>query len=182
MSIDIIFAVLLLIAVVKGWRRGLIIAVFSVIAFIVGMAAAMKLSVVVATYLKDSTSVSAQWLPFLSFAIVFIGVVLLIRWGANLLEASLEITLLGWVNRLGGMLLYVVIYTLAYSVILFFATQLKLVNEETIARSTTYHRIQPLGPVVIDTFGKLIPWFKDMFTELEGFFDHIAQQAHKPVS
>ena len=177
MAIDLLFTVLMLIAIIKGWRRGLIIAVFSVIAGIVGLAAALKLSTVVAAYLKDSTNVSVQWLPFLSFAIVFIGVVLLIRWAANLMEASLEVALLGWVNRLGGMLLYVVVYALAFSVLLFFATQLKLFSDETVARSVTYSRIQPLGPMVINTFGKLVPWFKDMFTELEGFFAHIAQQA-----
>jgi len=177
MAIDLLFTVIMLVAIIKGWRRGLIIAVFSVVAGIVGLAAALKLSTVVAAYLKDSTNVSVQWLPFLSFAIVFIGVVLLIRWAANLIEASLEVTLLGWVNRLGGMLLYVIVYTLAFSVLLFFATQLKLFSDETVARSVTYSRIQPLGPMVINTFGKLVPWFKDMFTELEGFFAHMAQRA-----
>ncbi len=177
MSIDILFGILLLIAVVKGWRRGLVIAVFSVIALIVGLAAAMKLSTVVAAWLKDSTNISVQWLPFISFAIVLIGVVLLIRWGANLIEASLEVTLMGWLNRLGGMVLYILIYTLAFSVLLFYAAQLKLLNEDTIAQSVTYSKIQPLGPMVINTFGRLVPWFKDMFTELEGFFTQIAQQA-----
>jgi membrane protein required for colicin V production len=143
----------------------------------VGLAAALKLSTVVADYLKDSTSISAKWLPFLSFAIVFIGVVLLIRWAANLMEASLEVALLGWVNRLGGILLYVVVYTLAFSVVLFFATQMRLFSEETIAKSVTYSSIRPLGPMVIDGFAKLIPWFKDMFTELEGFFAHIAERS-----
>lgn len=177
MIIDIIFGILLLLAVVKGWRRGLIVAVFSVIAIIVGIAAAMKLSTAVAGWLKDSTNVSVQWLPFLSFAIVLIGVILLIRLGANLIEASLEVTLLGWVNRLGGILLYIIVYTLAFSVVLFYATQLKLLNEGTIAQSVTYSKIQPLGPMVINTLGRLIPWFKDMFTELEGFFAHIAQRS-----
>jgi membrane protein required for colicin V production len=179
MIIDILFGVLMLMAVVKGWRRGLIIAVFSVIAIIVGIAAAMKLSTVVAAWLKDSTNVSVQWLPFLSFAIVLIGVILLIRWGANLIEASLEVTLMGWVNRLGGMLLYIIVYTLAFSVVLFYAAQLKLLNETTIVQSVTYSKIQPLGPMVIDTLGRLIPWFKDMFIELEDFFAHIAQQQVK---
>lgn len=177
MVIDILFGILLLLAIVKGWRRGLVIAVFSVIALVVGLAAAMKLSTVVAAWLKDSTSISVQWLPFLSFAIVLIGVILLIRWGANLIEASLEVTLMGWVNRLGGMVLYVLLYTLAFSVVLFYATQLKLLNEDTIVQSVTYSKIQPLGPMVIDTFGRLVPWFKDMFTELESFFTQIAQQA-----
>ncbi len=99
--------------------------------------------------------------------------------GANLIEASLEVTLMGWVNRLGGMLLYIIVYTLAFSILLFYAAQLKLLNESTIVQSVTYSKIQPLGPMVIDTLGRLIPWFKDMFTELEDFFAHIAQQQVK---
>lgn len=181
MIIDILFGILLLMAVIKGWRRGLVVAVFSFIAIIVGLAAAMKLSTVVAEWLKDSTNVSVQWLPFLSFAIVLIGVILLIRLGANLIEASLEVTLLGWVNRLGGILLYIIVYTLAFSVLLFYAAQLKLLNDNTIAGSLTYEAVQPLGPKVINTLGGLIPWFKDMFTELEGFFEHIAQQPQPPA-
>jgi membrane protein required for colicin V production len=34
-----------------------------------------------------------------------------------------------------------------------------------------------LAPLVINTVGKLIPWFKDMFTQLEGFFAQIAQRS-----
>lgn len=177
MIIDILFGILLLLAVIKGFRRGLVIAVFSVVAIIVGIAAAMKLSTLVADWLKDSTNVSVQWLPFLSFAIVLIGVILLIRLGANLIEASMEVTLMGWVNRLGGMVLYIIVYTLAFSVFLFYATQLKLLKEETIADSVVYSRIQPLAPLIINTFGRLIPWFKDMFTQLEGFFAQIAQRS-----
>lgn len=177
MIIDVLFGILLLLAVIKGFRRGLVIAVFSVVSIIVGIAAAMKLSTLVAGWLKDSTNVSVQWLPFLSFAIVLIGVILLIRLGANLIEASMEVTLMGWVNRLGGMVLYIIVYTLAFSVFLFYASQLKLLKEETIAESIVYSKIQPLAPMVMNTFGKLIPWFKDMFTQLEGFFAQIAQRS-----
>lgn len=169
---------MLIMAVIRGWQRGLVIAIFSVIGLIIGIAAAMKLSTVVAGWLKDSTSISAQWLPVISFAAVFIGVVLLIRWGANLIEATLEVALLGWANKLGGILLYIILYTLAYSVMLFYAEQLKLISPTAIQQSVTYAYIQPLGPWVIDGFGKLIPAFRDMFGELEAFFDRLAQKAN----
>jgi membrane protein required for colicin V production len=177
MIIDIVFIIMLIMAVIKGWQRGLVIAVFSVIGLIVGIVAAMKLSALVAEWLKDSTSISAKWLPFISFAVVFIGAVLLIRLGANLLESTLEVALLGWANKLGGILLYIIIYTLAYSVLLFYAAQLKFINAESIQQSVTYAYIQPLGPWVVDGIGKLIPAFKDMFTELEAFFERIAADA-----
>jgi membrane protein required for colicin V production len=164
-------------AIVKGLRRGLIIALCSVIAFVVGIAAAMKLSVVVAGYLKDSVNVSVQWLPVISFILVFVAVVLLIRLGAKMLEKTVELAALGWINRLAGVLFYAMLYMLGFSVLLFYAQQVHLVDESTADRSLTYSVIQPWGPLVINTFGKLIPLFKDMFTELEQFFARIAQHA-----
>ena len=159
---------------IKGLRRGLIVAVFSIFAFIAGVAAAMKLSVVVAEYLKDSVNISAKWLPFLSFAVVFIGVVILVRWVASLLESTVELAMMGWANKIGGIVLYTILYMFTLSVILFFVQKVKLISDETIANSITWPILQPLGPWVINGFGKLIPVFKDMFTELSNFFAGLA--------
>lgn len=164
-------------AVIKGLRRGLIIAVFSFVAFIVGIAAAMKLSVAVAGYLKDSVHVSAKWLPFISFALVFIGVALLIRWAAKLLTETVEMAMLGWVNKIGGIVLYAILYMFTLSVILFFMQQVKLIAPDTIAHSVNWWWLQPLGPWVIDGFGKLIPVFRNMFSELTTFFASLTAPA-----
>ena len=72
MIIDIIVAVILILAIIKGYRQGLIVAFFSLIAFIVGLAAALKLSVVVAGYIGKAVNVSDKWLPIISFAVVFL--------------------------------------------------------------------------------------------------------------
>lgn len=176
MVIDIVLLVMLVMAVIKGLQRGIIVAVFSLIGLVVGIAAALKLSVLVAEWLKDSTNISSRWLPAISFLLVFVVVVLLIRLLANLIEASVELALLGWVNKIGGALLYMIIYTLSYSVLLFFLVQLKLISEKTIAESVTYSYVEPWGPVVINGIGKIIPLFKDMFTELENFFGKLAQK------
>ena len=66
MFIDILVAIALVFATVKGIRNGLIIAVFSILAFIIGLAAALKLSTVVASWLAQSTNINVQWLPFLA--------------------------------------------------------------------------------------------------------------------
>jgi membrane protein required for colicin V production len=176
MVIDIVLLVMLVMAVIKGLQRGIIVAVFSLIGLIVGIAAALKLSVLVAGWLEDSTNISSRWLPAISFLLVFVVVVLLIRLVANLIEASVKLALLGWVNKIGGALLYMIIYTLSYSVLLFFLVQLKLISEKTIAESVTYTYVEPWGPVVINGIGKIIPLFKDMFTELENFFGKLAQK------
>lgn len=176
MIIDVTLLVLMIMAIVKGLRRGLIVALFSFIAFIVGLVAALKLSAVVASYLDDAINVSARWLPFLSFALVFLLVVLLVRMVAALVESTIEMAMLGWANRIGGMLLYALLYLVIFSIILFFATEMNFFEEETLNQSVTYPAIRPVGPVVIDAIGTLLPWFKDMFSDLQEFFDRLSDK------
>ncbi|MEP7280201.1 MAG: CvpA family protein [Bacteroidota bacterium] len=170
MPIDIIFIVLLAIAVFKGYSRGLIVAVFSVLALVIGLAAAMKLSVVTAVRLKDAVHVAAKWLPVIAFAVVFLLVVLLVRLGARAIEKTAEFALLGWANKLGGILVYMVLYTVVLSVLLFYAEKAAILAPNTITSSKTYGFIKPWGPAAINAIGNMLPFFKDMFHQLEDFF------------
>jgi len=174
MLLDLIFAVIIVLSVLKGYQRGLIVGLFSLVAVIIGLAAAMKLSAVVAGYIGKAVKVSDEWLPVISFAVVFLVVVLLVRLGANAIERTVEVVTLGWLNKLGGILLYAAIYTVVFSVLLFYAEQIKILQPETIEKSVTYSFVQPWGPKVINGFGSVIPVFKDMFGELESFFGGVA--------
>lgn len=173
MLIDLVYAVFIVMAVIKGYQKGLVVAVFSVLAFILGLAAALKLSTVVAAYLHDSINVSAKWLPVIAFIIVFLAVVILVRLGGKLLEKTFELALLGWANRIAGIILYLLLYTIIFSIAMFYAEKLKLIRPSAITSSVTYSFVRPWGPVVIDNLARVIPWFKDMFTELENFFNAI---------
>lgn len=173
--IDIVFFFLVLTALFKGYRQGFIVAVFSVIALLVGLVAAMKLSVVAASYLAGSTNISARWLPVISFALVFLAVVILIRFASALVQKAAEAVMLGWLNRLAGMVLYTAIYTIIFSVVLFYADKIHLLSASALASSITYPFIRPCGPAVIDAIGYMIPFFKDMFHELGGFFEKIGK-------
>ena len=176
MILDLIVAIILVFAIIKGFQRGLIVGVFSFVAILIGLAAAIKLSVVVAEHLGRSVNISGKWLPVISFILVFIGVVLLVRLGANLIQRSVETAMLGWVNRLGGIFFYIAIYIAVFSVLLFYAEQVHLVKQETIDSSATYSYIRPIGPKAVDAFGTLIPFFKNMFIELERFFEGISRK------
>ena len=175
MIIDIIFAIMLIMALFRGYNQGLILGIFSFLSIIIGLAAALKLSAVVAGYIGRAVKVSEQWLPLISFVLVFIAVVLLVRLGARVIQKSFEMVMLGWLNRLGGMLFFGIIYTLVYSVILFYAEQMKLVSAETINQSMTWSYIRPLAPKVIDAMGTIIPFFRNVFEELQEFFASVGK-------
>lgn len=177
MLIDIVFILLLFLAVIKGYSRGFIIAIFSFLSFIIGLAAAMKFSVIVGQWLSDSININGKWLPIIAFILVMLIVGFIVRWCAMLIERSLQLMMLGFINKLAGILLYAALYTLVFSVILFYAVKMQLLKPETIASSRFYRFIQPWGSKVIDSFGFIIPWFKNMFSELTDFFQQVADKA-----
>ena len=174
--IDLVFAIVMVIAVIKGLRKGLVVAFFSIVAFIIGLAAAMKLSALVAVYLQKNISISNHWLPVISFLLVFIVVVVLVNLGGKMLEKTFELALLGWANRIGGAIFYVLLYTIIFSILLFYADQLDFIKPETKNGSVTYIHIQPWGPKLMDGIGKIIPIFKGMFQDLEDFFVSVSKQ------
>ena len=177
MIIDIIALVLIVMAIFKGLRNGLVVAIFSLLAFIIGLLAAIKLSTVVADYLGENVNVSQRWLPVLAFALVFIVVVLLVRLGAKAIEGVLKVAMLGWINRIGGVVLYIVLYLFIFSILLFYLEQLNIIKPSTIESSVTYEHIKPIGPAIMNAFGSVLPFFKNMFSELDSFFDHLAKSS-----
>jgi membrane protein required for colicin V production len=180
MLIDLVFAALMVFAMIKGYTRGLIIAVFSLLALVVGVAAAMKCSTVVAAWLGSSIHAGVKWLPVIAFVGVFVVVVLLVRLGAKALEKTVEMAMLGWANRLAGILLYAVLYTVVLSVALFYAEKIHLIASGTIAGSKTYPFIQPWGPKAMDAIGWIVPFFRNMFHELETFFAKVSGKIPPP--
>jgi len=174
MAIDIIFAILLLMAIFKGLQRGMLVALFSVFAFVAGLAAAIKFSAFVSVYLRDDLHMTSRWVPVLGFLLIFLAVVLVVRWLADLVEMAIDFGLMEWLNKLGGATLYVLLYISIYSVLLFYATQSGIIGRHTIQASRTYGFIEPWGPAVMNEVGRLIPFFRDMFGQLEAFFGGLA--------
>ena len=174
MLIDVAFVLLIILGCIKGYRKGLIIALFSFFAFIAGLAAALKLSSVVAERLSTNGEIPAKWLPVISFLAVFLVLVILVNLAGKILQESVEALLLGWVNRIGGMLLFTLLYGIIFSIFLFYAKQLQLLSEENARSSLAYVYVEPFGPAAINIIGDIIPFFKDMFVSLETFFNKVS--------
>lgn len=176
MTIDVIFLLLMVMAIFRGIRHGIIISVLSALAIFVGLAAAIRLSATVAASASAAARHPSRWMPVLAFVLILLAVIILVRLGARMLEKAVDLAMMGWLNKLAGVLLYAVIYTIILSVVLFYATQLHVVGARTLNASVTYPYIRPWGPVIIDEFGKFVPWFEGMFTRLEDFFGRFASR------
>jgi membrane protein required for colicin V production len=99
--------------------------------------------------------------------VVFIG----IQWLGKLLEKTAEVLLLGWINKLGGIVIYLFLYGLLFSTLLHYGKQFHLVSDATIKSSHFYPYIGPLAEDVFLWIGKIIPWLKTAVSEWEGYLN-----------
>ncbi len=144
MMIDIFFLGAMFAAIFKGLRNGLVIAVFSMVGWVVGLVLAVRFSDRVAAMLENSLQVSPRWLSVIAFTLVFIAVMLAIRLLAKIIEKTMQLTLTAWINRVGGIFFYVILYALIFCVIVYFAEKVKLLSEDTTSSSRVYHAFQPV--------------------------------------
>lgn len=181
MVLDIITLGVLILAVFKGISKGLLLAVFSLLAFVIGIAAALKLSAITANWLEGTINVSARWLPLIAFLLVFIVVVILVNKIGLFLEKTMEWAFLGWVNKAGGIIFFAILYLLIYSVLLFYLGKMNIITDKQMEESTTYPIIAPWGPQGMKWVSQLVPVFKDVFEDMERFFERLSGDIKPPA-
>ncbi|MBU3742918.1 MAG: CvpA family protein [Sediminibacterium sp.] len=173
MLIDGLLAIVLLWALFKGYKNGLIVGIFSFAALFIGLAAAVKLSAWAAREAEQHMQWHSPWLPFLAFLAVLVSVIILVRIAAKLIETAMQTLLVGWINTLGGIIMYLLLYGTLFSVVLFYFEKLHIIGPNEIAASKAYPYIHRMGPVAIEALGKLVPFFKGMFAELSDYFGQL---------
>lgn len=177
MILDIIVLATVAAAIYKGYTKGLIVGLFSFVALLIGAAAAVKLGALAGQYLQQNTSVGGKWAPLLGFLVIFVLVLLLVRIAAGFIEKSVEAISLGWVNKLGGIAFYLLIYLTLVSILMFYIAKMEILSPRQLADSQTYPILSPLAPALMDFIGNLVPFFKDMFQQLGSFFEDAAERA-----
>jgi membrane protein required for colicin V production len=105
-------------------------------------------------------------------------VVLIIRWFGRLMEKLTQLVLMEWLNKLGGIVLFLILYLSIYSILLFYGTKTRFISKSAIDNSHFYSLVAPFGPAVIRFITGFIPLGYDMFDALERFFDKIASGIH----
>jgi len=179
--LDIIALTIVVLLFIRGYRKGIIVALFAVLAVILGITCALALSARLSTWLLDKQWVSSALAPVISYLVLFIGVLLLVRLLARLIDKATDTILLGWINKSIGGLLYAFIGITVWSSLLWLFRFGHLLSPETIVRSRTYNYIQPVAPWVFEQVGRVLPFAKNVFAEMRHFFDGINAQLPEHV-
>lgn len=151
-TVDIIIAVLLVIAAVRGFISGLVMQVTSLAALILGIWMAIKFSDFTATLLMERFGLNGHFIPLLSFAITFFVVVVAVHFFGKLIDKFFNLTPLGIINKLFGLVFGVAKYALIISVIIVFVEKANhrynFYSEEEKNKTTLYNPLSQLAPTL----------------------------------
>ncbi len=176
MVLDVIGIILILLFFIRGYSKGFIVAAFSVLAILLGILCALKLSQSLATWLLAKGYVTSGWVQIISYVLLFVVVVLLVHLVAKLVEKAVEGLMLGMVNKLLGGILYAFLGAVLWSSLLWIGGRMQIIGQETINASKTYPWLSRLAPLFFEQAGKLLPFVKDTFDKLAHFFDTVNQK------
>jgi membrane protein required for colicin V production len=179
--LDIIGIIILALSFFRGFRKGAVVALCSLLGIVLGMLAALKLSGALGAYLMEKGWVTSAWAQIIAYVLLFIGVVMLVRLLAKAIETALKAAMLGLINRLVGGLLYAFIGALVWSSLLWIANRAHLLAPETIVASHTYGYFAPVAPWTFGHIGAVLPFARDTFSDLEHFFDEANKQLPEHV-
>ena len=159
--LDAIILICLIPAIFQGIRKGFISQAISIISLIAGIWASARFADIVSVWASKYITASEQVLKLVAFAIILIVVFIVLGLIGRLLESILKFVLLGWLNKLAGVVFSLLKTLLILGLIITAFSSLnntmELVKPEVLADSRLY---QPLK----DTADAVFPYIKNMLT------------------
>lgn len=172
--LDILIVTFSILAFIRGYRKGLIITLFSMAAVVLGILLALKLSGVLASYLFSAGWVGSGWASVLSYVLIFVGVAYVIKLGGRMIEKSITAVSLGWLNRLAGGALLAFTAVFVWSGMLWLANAVGALGDQSKADSKTYAWVAPIAPAVLEKVGDVLPFVQNVFSEVTSLSDQLS--------
>jgi len=147
--LDIILAIPLLWTIYKGFTKGLIIEIASLIAIVMGVYGAIHFSY----FITNALHLTSAYSPLISFAITFLLIVVVVYLLAKMLEKSVNLLALGFLNKLAGAFFSLLKMAFILSVLLMFFNKIdskaNIISEETKKHSLFYPAVSAFAPWLI---------------------------------
>jgi membrane protein required for colicin V production len=163
---DIVIAIIALMAFYRGWSKGLIAAVISLIGAVVGAIFSLKLSHLLAEYLLNANIISSKFVLPVSFLIIFVAIMFLSRLLIKSLEGVLKLAMLGWVNNLLGAIVYTFFTLFFVSSVMYLGSKIGVFNQANHLDSKTISYVSPIAPAVIESSSNYLPYCKKILSDI----------------
>ena len=147
-TLDIILLICFIPGIIRGISKGFLEQALALAGVVLSVWAAFRFSSLVCTWLKPYVDVSETTLNVISFALILIAISLLVLLVAKLLTKVAELAMLGWLDKILGLVFALAVNALVIGVfiILFDTVNAKfgLVKPEVLDGSIVYTTLRDL--------------------------------------
>jgi membrane protein required for colicin V production len=151
-SIDIAIAILLLWGAINGFIKGFVIQSLTLVALVLGVWAGATFYEPFGNYLAKVFSVSGMLMQVISFTLIFIAVLVVMFYLSKLLTDILGKSVLGRINRIGGVIFGMAKMAFITSVFIVIIQKFdhnhKLLTEETTSHSMLFSPVSKIAPAI----------------------------------
>ena len=151
--IDITILIPLAYAGWKGFKHGLIIEIFTLMALVLGIYAGIHFSDYASKFLKDSLDWNSKYLPVVAFTLTFLAVGAMVYFGGKAIERVVKFTGLSPINKTFGIIFSLIKMGYFISVLIVLLESYDEKNdffpEETKAASLLYEPVKNLSTSTI---------------------------------
>ncbi|MBR4740423.1 MAG: CvpA family protein [Bacteroidales bacterium] len=159
--LDIILLILLIPGVIRGISKGFLEQVVSLAGIVLSVYMAYHFSEPVCTWLAQYITVSDTVLRVIGFAVMLVGVLIIVMFFAKLLTKVADMASLGWVNKVLGFVFSVAVSALILSILIILFdtinTKFELVKSPVLTDSVLYGHLKDLGYLIF-------PYLKQLLT------------------
>ena len=159
--LDIILLICFVLALIQGIRKGFISQAISIISLVVGVWASARFANIVGDWIAQYITASEQILKVVAFAIILVAVFVILGLLGKLLEGVIKLIMLGWLNKLLGVVFSLIKSFLILGIVVLAFNSLNatfgFVKPEVLADSVLY-------PVVKDLADAVFPYLKSLLT------------------
>lgn len=170
-AFDIFLALPLAYGVFQGFRKGLLQELVAVIALVLGFILGLKLLTTVIPVVQKYIGNAHGLLPFVSFLLIFFGVIVGARFLGILCKKVIDFTPLGMFDNVLGGLLGGLKICLALSLLLYVSGLAGVaVSNNTLKESVVYPVVIKATPYAIEITSWMLPFVKGILSTLKDLF------------
>jgi membrane protein required for colicin V production len=151
----------------RGFRKGLIMELASIIALILALILAFKFMHKGVEFLVPFLENGNSFVPIFAFILIFLAVLLVVFYVSKFLKRVVDFTPLGWVDDIAGGLLGLLKWTLVFSTFLWlFEKGGVLIPQEVVDESILFPYLSLYAPKFLGFVTNLFPFTVDLIDQI----------------
>jgi membrane protein required for colicin V production len=151
-----------------GYKRGLLVEIVAIVAFVLAVVLGFKMLDVGLKFLSPYISGSNRFLPYFAFSAIFFPIIFLVNRLGRMLRKSLRYTLIGSFDSMAGAMVGVLTWAFGISVFLWLINAVGIRIPLSASEDTfLYPIISPIAPTIISKASHLLPLGSDLIDSIK---------------